>query len=302
MTLATPPEPLPGKHADDDEIKRYGILLDILGIGLSVHAADATPLWRNATAEKLLHDPALAWENEKNESLSDDEMPLCSVLRTTQPVLERIVAVRDNEGHVTWLNTNALPILDDRGTIRRALLVLAEITEQKFLESRLERLSVHDSLTGVFNERQVMRLLESEVQRGRRYGTPFTLAQIDVDHFHELAATRGQSVADGILAALGYLLSKALRETDIVGRIGTDEFLLILPNTHLTDALGALERLRALIETEILAKTGERITISGGITEFTGEHGAALVERSTALLVHARDTGRNRFCIDDGAI
>ncbi len=102
-----------------------------------------------------------------------------------------------------------------------------------------------------------------------------------------------------MLAGIGKLLSESMREIDIAGRIGNDEFLLVLPNVSLKDAMVGLERLRVLIETQTFPDDGYlRVTISGGITEYTGENSSTLIERSKSLLINARESGRNRFCLD----
>ena len=101
-----------------------------------------------------------------------------------------------------------------------------------------------------------------------------------------------------MLAGIGELLGKSLRGIDIAGRIGEDDFLLVLPSVCLKDAMNGLERLRVLIEAHEFSSAGLKVTISGGITEYTGENSAALLERSKSLLINAREAGHNRFCLD----
>lgn len=93
-----------------------------------------------------------------------------------------------------------------------------------------------------------------------------------------------------------------MREIDIVGRIGIAEFLIILPNVALNDAMIGLERLRLLVEAQELPPAAVKTTISGGVSEYTGENSAPLIERCRSLLEHARDSGGNRFCVDLGVI
>lgn len=299
MNAADCYSPLPNAcYAEDEEIRRYAGLLDSLSVGLMVFADDASPCLNNKIASQLLGNTAPVWKNESGQTISSDELPLESVLRTSRPVLDRIMGLSNREAHSTWLSVNALPVFSENGSVRRVLLTLTDINAERMLHSEVKQLSIHDPLTGVFNQRYVMHLLENEIHRARRYGTPFTLAQVDVDRYFPLCAEHGQRSGDSVLAGIGKLLGKSLREIDIAGRIGEDEFLLVLPNVFLKDAMIGLERLRVLIEAHEFASAGLKVTISGGITEYTGENSAALIERSKSLLINAREAGRNRFCLD----
>ena len=290
--------PPPSLRADDAEILHYGELLDGMGIALLVFSADAALCGHNAQATPLLADQPLVWLNEGGEPLNTGERLEIQVLRTANPLQGKIIGLAQLDGSTVWLKADALPVLADDGSVRRALVTLTDLSEQKTLQNALDKLSIRDPLTGVFNQRHVMHLLENEVHRARRYGTPFTLAQVDVDLFLPFCAEHGQPAGDLVLASIGKLLNDCMREIDIAGRIGNDEFLLVLPNVGLNDALIGLERLRNAIETKAFTSAGWRLTISGGITEYTGENSAALVERSRCLLIHAREAGRNRFCMD----
>ncbi|MBK7423846.1 MAG: sensor domain-containing diguanylate cyclase [Propionivibrio sp.] len=303
MNAAQCYSPLPNaSYAEDEEIRRYAGLLDSLSVGLMVFSADALPCFNNKMAGKLLGNTTPVWKTESGQTISSDELPLKSVVRTARPVLDRIMALSNGDAQTTWLRVNALPVFSENGSVRRVLLTLTDINAERILHSAVKKLSIHDPLTGLFNQRYVMHLLENEIHRARRYGTPFTLAQVDVDRYFPLCAEHGQASGDSVLASIGKLLGKSLREIDIAGRIGEDEFLLVLPNVSLKDAMVGLERLRVLIEAHEFASTGLKVTISGGITEYTGENSAALIERSRSLLLNAREAGRNRFCLDTDII
>jgi len=290
--------PLPGTHADDEEIKRYAGLLDSLGVGLVAFSPDATPCLYNKLASKLFGDAAVCWIDEKIQVIPDHELPVQLVLNTSKPIFDRVVALTGSGKDTDWLSVNALPVFSETGRIRRVLLTLTDISDQRNLLGEIEQLSIRDAQTGVFNKRHVMQLLENEIRRARRYGTPFTLAHLDIDLFEHFCEKYGQDIGDLVLVGVGKLLIESMREIDIAGRIGNDEFLLILPNVSLKDALVGLERLRVQIETQAFTDDYLRLTISGGIIEYTGENSEALVERSKSLLINAREAGRNRFCLD----
>lgn len=291
--------PLPDTHANDEEIKRYGVLLDQLGIGMLVYAADALPCLKNRRAGELLGEiDQPQWFDENGQTITFNDLPLQRTLNTSEPVFDRFMAVADHRGKTISFSVNTLPILSENGTIRRVLLTLADISEYRNSKDAIERLSIHDPLTGLFNQRQVIQLLENEIHRARRYGTPFTLAQIDVDLFHPLCRQHGMLTGETILADIGRLISDSMREIDFAGRTGNDDFLLVMPNVSVKNALVGLERLRALIETHHFTEAELRVSISGGITEFTGETSEALMERSKSLMLQAQESGGNRYCLD----
>ncbi|WP_301103442.1 GGDEF domain-containing protein [Propionivibrio sp.] len=298
MNSANSYSPLPNACAEDDEIRRYAGLLDSLGVGLMVFSSDASPFLNNNMAGKLLGGATPNWLNESGQTMVNDDLPLTLALRTSQPVFDCIMALTNEQAHTTWLSVNALPVFSENGSVRRVLLTLDDLTRLKDLQREIGDLTTHDPLTGAFNHRFITQLLENEIHRAQRYGTPFTVAQLDVDFFQSLCQKHGQEKGELVLAGIGKLLRESVREMDMVGRIGNDEFLLILPNVRLNDAIIGMERLRSLIELQAVTDDRLFVTVSGGITEYSGENSTAILERSKSLLINAREAGRNRFCLD----
>lgn len=284
--------------ADDEEIRRYARLLDSLGIGLMVYSKDASLCLKNEQACSLLGDSLPNWLNENGQLLEVDEHPLNSALRTSQADNNHIVILDNGKAQKVWLSINAIPVLSERGGVRLVLLTMTDISEQRNLRNEVRQLSVKDPLTGVFSKEHVIRLLENEIHRARRYGTPFALAQLDVDNFSALCAEHGRQLGNQALTEIGQLLIKCMREIDILGRIGDSEFLLVLPNVSLKNSMIGLERLRVTIESQAFTKAELRLTVSGGIMEYTGESSETLVERCRSLMVNAREAGCNRFYLD----
>jgi len=160
------------------------------------------------------------------------------------------------------------------------------------------RFRILDSLTGVFNEEFVRYMLDNQINNGRRYGAIFTLAVIDIDHFSELCAEYGKTTSDAVLAVVAKLIGERLRETDFVGRIGDNEFLAVLPHTDLQSALIPLERLREAVKAQPFSPLDVRVTISGGVNEYTGESTTAMIEHGKKLLINATDSGGDQYCFD----
>ncbi len=279
---------LPHFLADEEEIFRYAGLLDRLGIGLLVFAQDGSLCQKNAIAGKLLGDATILWMDETGRPLPRDEHPVAEVIRSDIPVFDRMLVLGREGMPGIRVRVNAFPAFSENGKLHRILVTLA----QRSGHEGPEYFSIHDHLTGVFSQSHTLFLLDNEIHRARRYGTPFTMALVSIDSRNTLSDYAA-------LAAVGKVLAESLREIDVAGRIGDNEFLLILPNVALHEAMIGLERLRLGIEARALADSaGNRITICGGVSEYTGENSAPMIEHCRSLLEHAKEKGGNRFCLD----
>ncbi len=291
--------PLVDLRADDVEIGNYAALLDGLNIGLLVFTPNGSEHLRNTRAAALLADAPSVWEDENGQPLSSDDRPEMQVLQTRQAVLQRAIGIRnDASGNCTWCKASAFPVFAEDGRLRRVLLTLADLSRYSRLATESRQLPTHDPLTEVFNRRYISLLLDDETRRARRYGTPFALALISVDDFAAFCAAHGPPAGERVLGELGQLLGRSLREFDMVGRFATDDFLLILPNVRVNDAMIGLERLRERVDATQWSDVEPRLTISGGVSEYGGEDAAVLIERVHSLLSAARAAGGNRFCVD----
>jgi diguanylate cyclase (GGDEF)-like protein len=168
----------------------------------------------------------------------------------------------------------------------------------------LERLSITDGLTGLYNRRQLMEVLETEGRRTVRSKKPFSILMIDVDHFKNLNDTHGHLVGDEVLQKLASILKDEIREIDFAARYGGEEFLVTLPDTGLDSAAQVGERIRARVEEEGFASAGEQIsvTVSIGVADHTGDGDSAeaIISRADDALYKAKRRGRNRVVRSDG--
>jgi diguanylate cyclase (GGDEF)-like protein len=139
----------------------------------------------------------------------------------------------------------------------------AEVNESlEELVDRLRSLSETDSLTGLANHRKIHEFLALEQARAQRYGGSFSLAMLDIDHFKLLNDTHGHPAGDDVLRQVAALLKEQTRSSDIVGRYGGDEFVLILPETTTAEAGALVEKLRAaLVRSPYVTAAGERIPL-----------------------------------------
>lgn len=161
-------------------------------------------------------------------------------------------------------------------------------------------LTLRDPLTGLYNRRAFDTLLEREEQRARRNSSALALIAIDVDRFKELNDSFGHAVGDRALITLGRVLIDAVRRSDVVARVGGDEFAIILPETSTSGANRIAARIRRLLSerpVEVAAEqAGLVVSISCGIAELNRTNGDAesMARDADAALYQAKRAGRNR--------
>ena len=172
--------------------------------------------------------------------------------------------------------------------------------ELKAANKRIEELAELDELTGSFNRRCIMRMLEDEVARARRSNTPCSIALIDLDWFKRINDAYGHPTGDEVLRTFAITLFANIRNIDRFGRYGGEEFLLVLPDTSNDGAARILDRLRSIIadlDWSALSP-GLKVTISAGIaTLAANENPDAVLARADAALYSAKERGRNRIAI-----
>ena len=169
------------------------------------------------------------------------------------------------------------------------------------LESELQQQIVVDELTNVYNRRGLGPALDRELAHYRRYGDDFSLVLLDLDHFKQLNDAYGHAAGDAALIAVAEFLRGRLRDTDVLARIGGEEFLILLPHTTLGAAQQTVEMLcQALREKElILFGATVQVTASWGITNTNGcaDTGAhELFRQADFALYRAKNNGRDQVC------
>jgi diguanylate cyclase (GGDEF)-like protein len=158
-----------------------------------------------------------------------------------------------------------------------------------------------DKLTGVANRRALLVELFNEVERANRYERPLSVAFVDIDHFKAVNDSYGHSVGDDVLRGVAQAISSNLRATDMVGRYGGEEFMLILTETNVEEGAVLTEKLRNIVANERFAADGQTVsvTISIGIAGGVGARltSDALVRDADAAMYSAKSLGRNQTYI-----
>ncbi len=184
-----------------------------------------------------------------------------------------------------------------------ALGIIRDITERKRLEMELKHQARIDYLTGVNNRGHFMKLAEAELSRSIRYERQLSLFMVDIDFFKQVNDTFGHHAGDTVLKKLAQVCREVLREVDIIGRVGGEEFAILLPETDKEEANTIAERLRVdLANAKVLLEAGGlplHFTVSIGIASLTSKDDNidVLISHADKALYEAKETGRNKVCI-----
>ena len=181
----------------------------------------------------------------------------------------------------------------------RSALRLKQATEQLESANRdLKRLATTDPLTKLSNRGYFFSLAKAEFSKAQRHKRPLSIIMLDVDNFKSINDTYGHAAGDAALSSLSKTLTKAIRDSDIVGRVGGEEFAVCCPDADLNGALAISERIRKDCEAQLLhyGDHNFRFTVSLGVTSTTNYELSLneLINKADRLLYHAKHNGKNR--------
>lgn len=209
--------------------------------------------------------------------------------------------IQDKMVGILYLNDFAPRTFPD-GRLRM-LSVLASFASMSIDNARLHEQTRHlactDGLTGLYNHRQFINMLQVQLNRAQRFQEPLALVMFDVDNFKKFNDAYGHPTGDKALVAVGNALRKCLRSFDFCFRYGGEEFVAILPETDLTQALIAAERARIAIAEEstraLIGITAQGVTVSVGVAVYPRDgEGEQLLEVVDQLLYQAKASGKNQ--------
>jgi diguanylate cyclase (GGDEF)-like protein len=205
----------------------------------------------------------------------------------------------------TWVDAKIIGTIQDVHEFDQIKMrgIIQDITEQKELQNRLEKLANTDALTGCASRRFFMEHAEEELLRVRRYGGELSMLMLDLDHFKNINDRYGHVVGDAALKRFVEVCQSLLRDVDVLGRLGGEEFAIMLPQTASEQALTVAERVcQAVAAAEVPLQNGPaiHITTSIGIASLAAGDPRVdvLLNRADRALYQAKDAGRNqiRFC------
>ena len=207
-----------------------------------------------------------------------------------------------------YQNVTMFPIVDKRGNVERFCMLVYDVTEQalgkrgmEHLNEELKTASRVDGLTGLYNRRYWQERFDEMHKLCVRREKPSTALMLDIHHFKRINDTYGHQAGDKVIKMLAALIKRCVRETDLAGRYGGEEFAIILNDSSVEDAKIVAERIRQLAQRLVVEHEGESIsfTVSLGLAQFSPDFKGAMawLECADQALYEAKENGRNQYRI-----
>jgi diguanylate cyclase (GGDEF)-like protein/PAS domain S-box-containing protein len=279
-------------------------LLDAAPLPLTLtRAADSVVLYGNRRSAALFEVPpdeipgqcaAEFWVDRR------DRAGFLEALRSSGHVDGHEARMKTSRGRVFWARISA-QTLHFAGELCM-LGGIVDVSDAHALEERLRALAITDPLTGAYNRRHFADLAEAELRRAARYGHPTSLVMLDIDHFKAVNDDLGHAAGDAVLRGVARIVADTVRGSDVVARIGGEEFALLFPETTLRAARATAERIRRAVRSQSFASEGlpadRAITLSLGLTQQrSGETLGEVMQRADEALYTAKAAGRDRVVV-----
>lgn len=220
------------------------------------------------------------------------------------------------ERRLAWVRSDHAAPMDlsmTNGTVVRSyvtalpdggrMLIFSDVTDIVRNAEEMERLATVDGMTGIFNRRHFLALADHEWNRARRYGRPISFLMIDIDHFKAINDDFGHEVGDRMIVHLAGIARSCKRDSDVLARIGGEEFAILLPETTLAQARALAERLRQHVAGSQLPEVTRPLSVSIGVAAADEGMGALsdLMKSADQALYSAKRAGRNQVVCSNPA-
>lgn len=271
------------------------LVVNAMGDAVLVILRDGMILEANPAVNRFFPYAPARLSGTSLADLSGDLALLCGKLECGE---SGEIALPSADGTL-FASVNMLRISGSSGERAGIALILHDTTEAKRHVTLLEELVIHDGLTGCYTRRHWLSLAERELARSARTQRPFSVIMVDIDHFKRINDTMGHAVGDLVLKDVTDAMQRHLRATDSLGRLGGEEFAVLLPETPLQTAFITAERLRATVESlaskAISGRVPVPVTISLGVAVSAGARDMCdILREADTALYRAKERGRNR--------
>ena len=222
----------------------------------------------------------------------EDENKFKELLQTVSSgkIWDGEIRNKNKNGEDYWLQQHIVPTFDENNNIETLVSLGTDITAKK----ELEKMASVDKLTNIYNRRMIDNFLKQEIEIEKRHSNGLSIILIDIDHFKDVNYTYGHQMGDMVLSKIAELISINSRKSDIQGRFGGEEFIVICPQTTCKEALVLAQKIRISVENYKFEQIGTK-TISLGISAFEkNDTEESLVKKADIALYQAKNGGRNR--------
>lgn len=245
--------------------------------------------FKATTLQALSHPEDLELGAEAMRDLLDGKVPSCQIEKR----------YRHAWGHYLWVQLTVSLVRDDRGQPLYVVSQVQDVSERKQQTARLEYLLDHDFLTGLFNRRRFQQELAHEAERVSRYGGNGAVLMIDLDNFKDVNDAFGHKAGDDLLKGVAGALKHRIRQTDVVARVGGDEFAMLLPEADADQAQivanGIVKTLGRQVA--VLGEKSIQVTASVGVALFDAHRDSEVLEFADVAMYEAKQAGRNRVVV-----
>lgn len=286
-------------------------ILDSMADGVIVADQDGELLLSNPAAWAMSgHDSARLGVNRAGRPASlyladgvtpyaNEDLPVSRAIRGEEVDGAEAFLRHVDQTDGIWLSANARPLKDGEGMSRGAVVVFRDISERRQNEQRLAYLAQHDLLTGLPNRHLLQDRLHQGMVRARRSARLMALMFLDIDRFKEINDAFGHGAGDAVLKTIAQRLTAALRESDTVGRLGGDEFTVIVEDMDTVEYVSEVaEKIISAFATPLMIEEREvMVTTSIGIALYPADADTAdeMLKKADIAMYHAKRCGRNRY-------
>ncbi len=292
-----------GTHNEEYKKRLYEILSKDYKLDFLSKDEDLINLLHNAFNLDLLEEKDQDYTVVMVDKVFYDEHNIPKYFSGEDPTYFTLVMICDNINDVDLekvLGTKTIfmmPLakLDDKEIYMQIQLLIHNIFDIK----KIQNFANFDALTKLHNRRSFLTNLDGYFYSFKRDKTPFCLAFIDLDHFKSINDNFGHISGDEVLSKIAGIMQHNCRKTDVVGRIGGEEFAIIFPNTGIDNAKDVLERVREHLETTKDIENDHKVTLSAGLVSVEKAHKEYkdVFREADKLLYKAKESGRNQICI-----
>ncbi len=202
---------------------------------------------------------------------------------------------KNKDGSSFWAYTTISPVKNEQGKIIEYTAIRHDITDKK----RIEELSITDRLTQLYNRLKLDEIFVMKLATAGRYNTPFSVIMIDIDYFKLVNDTWGHQAGDDVLKEFAEIIKNNIRETDIAGRWGGEEFLILSSDTDINGAIELSKKLKEIIDSFKFSFAGHK-TASFGVSSYhAGDDENTMVKRADEALYRAKEDGRDKVLAEE---